>query len=294
MGAYGPVRSSRRNPVTLMIKDIMVRLEGTLADDVRLAGAADIARHFDGYIVGLFLNVLPPPTPPDPEGIALSQTTLLIEEARTAGDRVVELLTERLAQLATPAEVRRLDVFPSEIASTAAREARSADTFVALRPSGVPEEAQHIVESVLFGSGRHVFLVPPGERREMRFDNILLAWNGSREAARALVEARPILREAQSVTICVVDDDEPVVGARVPLGADVKRHLKHHGIDAALNRLRSHKSDVAETLIAETQRQKADLLVMGGYGHSRLREWLLGGVTYELLQRAPIPLLVAH
>jgi nucleotide-binding universal stress UspA family protein len=287
------VRSSRRHPVTLMVKDIMVRLEGTLADDVRLAGAADIARHFDGYIIGLFLNVLPPPTPPDPEGLALTQTTLLIEEARAAGDRVVELLTERLAQLATPAEVRRLDVFPSETASTAAREARSADTFVALRPSGVPEEAEHIVESVLFGSGRHVVLVPPGERRQMRFDNILLAWNGSREAARALVEARPFLRRAQRVMLCVVDG-KPAAEAQAPPGAEAERHLKHHDINAVLHSLRSHDGDVAAALIAEAGRQKADFMVMGGYGHSRLREWLLGGVTYELLHRAPVPLLVAH
>ena len=149
-----------------------------------------------------------------------------------------------------------------------------------------------MVESVLFGSGRHVFLVPPGERRKMEFGRILVAWNGSREAARALAEARPYLGRAQSVSICVVGDKRSE--ERALLGSEAKKHLKHHGIDAVVHCVSSRNGDVGETLISEAGRHKADLIVMGGYGHSRLREWLLGGVTYELLQRAPVPLLLAH
>jgi len=279
--------------VKLMIKDVMVRLEGTVADDLRLAAAADIARQFESHVVGLFLNIVPPPLPGDPEGAGIAQTALLVEEARAAGDKIAKLVTARLAQLGTLVEIRRFDIFADEIAGVCAREARSADTFVALRPNSVPEEPEHIVENVLFGSGRHLFLVPPGERRKTSFENVLVAWNGSREAARALAEAMPYLKTAETVTLCVVDD-KPRVNAATLLSADVKKHLEHHGIDAAIHHIASRNRDVAATLVAEAGRRKADLIVMGGYGHSRLREWLLGGVTFELLREAPVPLLVAH
>ena len=276
-----------------MIKDLMVRLEGTVADDVRLAAAADIARRFDGHIVGLFLNILPPPLPADPDGAGVFQTTLLVQEARAAGDTTMELLRARLNELDLPVEIRRFDVFSGEIPSVCAREARSADVFVALRPKSVPEEPEPIVENVLFGSGRHVLLVPPGAKDKMSFESVLIAWNGSREAARALAESLPYLKLAPAVVICVVDP-LPAVEAQALLGTDAKHHLRHHGIAAVLHHVDGRKADVGDALIAEAGRRRADLIVMGGYGHSRLRERLLGGVTYKLLHEAPIPLLLAH
>jgi nucleotide-binding universal stress UspA family protein len=78
------------------------------------------------------------------------------------------------------------------------------------------------------------------------------------------------------------------------VGSDAISHLKHHGIDAKLHHLTPRDGDIGESLIAEAKRLRADLIVMGGYGHSRLREWLLGGVTSEMLHNAPVQLIVAH
>jgi nucleotide-binding universal stress UspA family protein len=125
------------------------------------------------------------------------------------------------------------------------------------------------------------------------FDRILVAWNGTRESARALAEAMPYLHKAQEATVVIVDD-EPPAERRAVLGKDAVDHLKRHGINATLHRARLRDGDVGATMIAETRRLKADLLVMGGYGHSRLREWLLGGTTYALLHKAPVSLLLAH
>ena len=275
-----------------MIKDVMVRLDGSAADEVRLAAAENICQAFDGYITGLFLNVLPLIMPPEGDTVAAVESVKIVELARAAGDRTEAILSQRLSQLQRPAEIRRFDVFSGAIADIAAREARAADAFVALRPNGAQQEPENLVEGVLFGSGRHLLLVTDREAAQAPFERVLLAWNGARESARAMAEAMPYMHLAKEVSVVAVVEDETEENAG--LGSEAVTHLKHHGIEAVLHNPRIRDNGVAATLIAEARRLQADLIVMGGYGHSRLREWLLGGVTHELLHQAPVPLLIAH
>jgi nucleotide-binding universal stress UspA family protein len=123
--------------------------------------------------------------------------------------------------------------------------------------------------------------------------HVVVAWNGSRESARAVAEALPYLQQAERVTVIVVIEGRDIEYEAV-LGTEAVAHLSHHGIDARLLHVKNERGDVGDTLLDEAQRLQADLVVLGGYSHSRLRERLLGGVTYRLLHQAPLPLLMAH
>jgi nucleotide-binding universal stress UspA family protein len=275
-----------------MIKDLMVCLDGTPADEMRLAAADNISDHFDSHIIAIFLNVLPLPVSIGDDSVAAVSAGRLMEEVRELGDTIEVKLTQRLNRLQKPAELRRFDVFSDDIGNIAAREARTADTFVALLPNNSRMADDTIVDDVLFGGGRHLLLIPKRASATVAFDHIIVAWNGCREAARAVSEARPYLRNAKAVSVLVIDDGK-LVEDQATIGEDLIEHLLHHGVGASLHHVRKDNS-VEATLIAEAQRRKADLIVMGGYGHSRLSEWLLGGTTYEMMHNSPLPILVAH
>jgi nucleotide-binding universal stress UspA family protein len=272
-----------------MIKDVMVTLDGSAADEIRLAAVSTIAGQFDSDVIALFLNTVPSVVAVQAD----SPGPMLLEKAREYGDGVEGKIAKRLGRLNRRAEIRRVDVLADDIAAVAARAARTADAFVALRPNGNPEDPERLVEGVLFGSGRHLVLIPDGMVVTSPFDRILVAWNGSRKAARALSEAMPYVRMGKATTVVVVDE-QPPDGLMELTGADAVKHLRHHGTDARLHRVREREQDVVSTLISEAERLDADLIVMGGYGHSRLRELMFGGVTRDMLNQAPVPLLIAH
>lgn len=271
----------------------MVRLDGSAADETRLAMAHHVAETFQGHIIGLFVNVLPLLAPVDWAGVGSVTAVDLIEAARATGDAVEAELAQRLERLERPMEIRRIDALAEELGLIASREARTADVFIAMHPGGANPEPRQLVETVLFESGRHLLLVPSGQPLAGPFERALVAWNGSRESARAVAEALPYLGKMKSVAIIVVDDGAPVDEAALK-GVDLKQHLRRHGVDAVLHHT-PRSGSVAATLVAEASRHNADLMVMGGYGHSRLREWLLGGVTHEVFKTTPrVPLLIAH
>jgi nucleotide-binding universal stress UspA family protein len=135
--------------------------------------------------------------------------------------------------------------------------------------------------------------VPPGGTPPNNWNTIVVAWNGSRESARAITEAMPFLEAAEKVIVVLVDDRHPAEEKGREPGADVARHLSRHSVNAELRHV-VEWDHIHAAILNEAEKSGAGLLVMGGYGHSRLREWVIGGATRGVLTEAGLPVLMAH
>ncbi|WP_262268675.1 MULTISPECIES: universal stress protein [Microvirga] len=277
-----------------MIKDIMVHLDGSPEDEIRLEHGQALASADRAHLIGLFANQLPDLTiamPMDGGAAAMQVLTELQDQALKDGDVTARRLTERLASLQVPGELRRLDETFGALTGRVAEQARCADLFIATRCYGEAQSAlwPDLVEAVLFGSGRALLLVPPGRHRKGPFETVLVAWNGSREAARALREGMAFIEQAARTVVLIVDPPADVEPA-----AELKAHLAHHNVVAEVVTADSQGRDVAEVILEEARRVSADLVVMGAYGHTRLREQVFGGATRDMLTAAETPILVAQ
>lgn len=158
-------------------------------------------------------------------------------------------------------------------------------------PGGLPKPWSP--ERMLIATGIPFLIIPKEWQSDHVATNVLLAWNASREARRAISDALPILMAARSVTVVVVDPDKTNAHGEEP-GADIAHFLSRHGVAAHVEQLRSNGTTVADTILDFAKRDKSDLIVLGAYSHSRTREILFGGVTRSLLQLVAIPTLIAH
>jgi nucleotide-binding universal stress UspA family protein len=161
----------------------------------------------------------------------------------------------------------------------------------------VPAEGhneQSLAEAVVFGSGRPVVVLPCSRTRAGAFalDSVIVAWDFSRPASRAVADALPILEKAKQVCVVTVTNEKPMDAKRS--AAELAKHLSRHRIDVALETVDAAGRSIGEVLESCANSRRADLLVMGAYGHSRLREFILGGATRSMLSRPPVPVLLSH
>jgi nucleotide-binding universal stress UspA family protein len=146
-------------------------------------------------------------------------------------------------------------------------------------------------EEVVLACGRPVLVVPYAGHRDRIGETAIVAWNGSREAARAVQDALPLLAASASVTVLLVNPEED---ADIEDADGLVGHLARHGLNAQKRIVREDILAVSDVVLTQVAALGADLLVMGAYGHSRLREMILGGVTREILRKMSVPILMAH
>jgi nucleotide-binding universal stress UspA family protein len=180
-----------------------------------------------------------------------------------------------------------------EVADHAARVARTYDLCL-LPLAGEFDGQVEVAQAVVFSSDRPMLIFHKGETASLANgpDLVVIAWDGSRNAARAMADAMPILVRAKRVRLLTILNDKP--DATATLGPDAQRHLRAHGIEAAIESVDREGAEIGKTLDKYIAQYAPDLLVMGAYGHSRAREFLLGGATEHTLNHSRCPVLLSH
>lgn len=159
----------------------------------------------------------------------------------------------------------------------------------------VPESYdQWYAEAVIFGSGKPTLILPQSPRSRLRFElgTVAVAWDSSRAAARAISDALPLLEKAKKVRVVTVLNEKHLDTKHS--AEELSKNLSRHGIDIVLDRVDAKGAPIGDVLEAYVASHASDMLVMGAYGHSRLREFVLGGATKSLLSKPPLPILFSH
>ncbi len=153
---------------------------------------------------------------------------------------------------------------------------------------------QWYAESIIFGSGRPTLVVPQTRKQAGAFalDTVVVAWDFSRPASRAVADALPILQKAKRVCVVTVTNEKVIDPKRS--GPELAKHLSRHGVEVVLDTIDAADRDIGDVLKTCIESRNADLLVMGAYGHSRLRDFILGGATKSLIAQPPLPILLSH
>jgi nucleotide-binding universal stress UspA family protein len=279
-------------------KDLLVVLNSDPASRRRIDLAAALAERFAAHLVGLY----PLPVPEVPHHLSYYDPGVLDpffmdlrQRAQAVSDTEREAFEHAARLRGVSAEWRLIAEGLPE--ADAALHTRYVDLTILgqLDPDRADTDLiRPRPEHVAFAAGRPVLVVPYAGRFETVGRRVLIGWNASREATRAVNDAMPLLQAADLVTVLAIDAREgPDAHGELP-GADISLHLARHGVKAEIERTVSADIPIGDVLLSRAADLGADLLVIGAYGHSRVRELLLGGVTRSILQSMTLPVLMSH
>ena len=275
-----------------MIKDMIVNL-GLGANDPASDFAISVADAFEAHVLGVAFVY----DPVIPGSVMGGIPPEFIESQRRESENKVQQAIARFEQVAKRVgvayETRTLNASIAGAADRLGHLARRFDLAIVGQPERERAAAAEVVdEGVLFDSGRPVIFVPYIQKSGLKLDRVMLCWDGSRAATRAINDAMPFLEKAKQVELVIVSSKAGK--ANELTGADMGQHLARHGLKVEVKRITSPDIDVTSTILSYAADSSADMIVMGGYGHSRLREFILGGVTRGLLETMTVPTLMSH
>jgi len=212
------------------------------------------------------------------------------QSALAAGMKLKTAFEAALAREGIMGEWRQVEGTTPEIL---ALHGRYADLLV-LGQDDPESDSAGLLEAVVFDSGRPVLAIPFVGSFKTIGKRVLVGWNASREATRALHDALPLIAKAETTTVFLANPKRGLDGHGEEPGADIARHLARHGMKAEVAKAIADDVPDSALLLNHASDMGADLLVMGAYGHSRLREFILGGMTRSVLREMTVPVLLSH
>ena len=257
------------------------------------AHVAATARHLTAEVHALVLQ-------PDFPTISSALGNMLIDvpgliggakaQCRARGEAVIQALSAELASLEIPLRITKVECHPGSEGDIVASLARYHDlALLGIKRGDVTQQAT--AEAVVFGSGRPTLLVPD-DAPPATFGRVMIAWDGSRVAARAVADAREFLQRAQAVTIISVTDEKTLPDQDA--SSRLAKYLARYDVEAEVALVPSRNRPISETLQQHARQIEADLLVMGGFAHSRVRDFVLGGATSGILKDLQLAVLISH
>lgn len=280
------------------IKDMVVHVDNGPASESRVRLACEIARRHRAHLLALYCLELLPITRFSPWGDPGYSDFASIRKLEQ-NYRATALAAAGKIEAAFHAGASRAGIHSewSTVegigAASVARQTRYADlTVLGQVDPEAPSDSRIVPEEVVLSSGRPVLIVPYAGRFESLARRVLVAWNVSREAARAVGDALPLLADAEAVTVLSINAERGTQSEQP--ASDLAHYLARHGVEAEARAIVAKDPAVGAALLAHAADFGADLIVMGAYGHSRTRELLMGGATRHLLRHMTVPLLMAH
>jgi len=278
-----------------MIKDIAFHLSPRANDGAAIDYAISVAVAFEAHLAGIAFALDPfiPPTMGIGDGVPADWIDEQRAEAQAGALALIARFEEAARRNGISAGARRLAASLAGAAEMFGRIARRFDLSIVRQaePGKAPLE-ELVIEAALFDAGRPVLVVPYIQKAPLALERVLVCWDGGRSGARAVGDAMPFLRRARTVEVVIVQGDA-AKSDELP-GADIGEHLARHGLTVEVKRIVATEGKVMDTILSHAADAGADFLVMGGYGHSRLREFILGGVTRGILGTMTVPVLMSH
>ncbi|MBV8397856.1 MAG: universal stress protein [Acetobacteraceae bacterium] len=275
----------------MALKNLLVMVDGSRRALKRLQLATDLAERHGASLTGLYVPDVFYAHTEAGRLFTEPESSDMRDDLRDESRRLEQLFWDQTKRAGLQAEWR---VAAGPAAGAAAVHARFADLVILghVDPDDpATQVAKGSVEQVLFSAGRPVLVIPYTRPFDTVGESVIIGWKTSREAARAVNDAIPILKTARSVTVLAVNA-EPGFRAGEPAAAEVARHLGRHGINTAVVHRTVAPALEPDALLDYAAEMRADLLVVGGYG--RLTQSIMGGVTRVLLERMRLPVLLSH
>jgi nucleotide-binding universal stress UspA family protein len=277
-------------------KDLLVHVDDTKGCAKRIEAAVDLAAAHEAHLTAVYIISEPSPSSFVQGYLPAELLTTMQREARERADAALARFGEVAKRNQVAFETRVERVLYTEVADALATNGRYADLVILgqIDPDDAATGPRYLPEEVILAGGRPALVTPYIGAGATLGERVIVAWDASREAARAVNDALPLLERAKSVGVVSINPSNQPFGHGEEPGADIGLHLARHGIKIEVQRVESRDIDVANTLLSHVANEAADLLVMGAYGHSRLREFVLGGVTRTILSEMTVPVLMSH